>query len=99
MKTNTTIYTRMPSANEIKRDEERLARLAREAQDDEIVAKACPDRPGTERRIHRLWNGPQGAAYRVNWHDDDRWMGLGGERRIVRSSFVTVKDGLAVVVS
>jgi len=63
------------------------------ASTDAIVAQACPERPGTARRIHRLWEGPQGsgpAAYRVNWHEDGADCPWGSEHRVVASSFVTV---------
>ena len=93
MKTNTAIYDKGPAGQPIP-GKAFQAEPAGPACDD-IVAKACPERIGTVRRIHRLWKGPLGTCYRVNWHEDDGWMD--GERRIVRSAFVTVKDGLAVV--
>ena len=55
-----------------------------------IVNRQCPETPGTVRRIHRLWEGPQGAAYRVNWHEDEAVGPWGSEHRVVASCFVTV---------
>ena len=70
----------------------------REAQEGDIVAKACPERPGTVRRIHRLWKGASTTSYRVNWHQDDGGWGELGERRISASCFVTVSaDGQVTI--
>lgn len=93
MKTETTIYDRKMTPQQ-----PCDSQVASEAQEDGIAALACPERPGTVRRIHRLWKGASTTAYRVNWHQDDGGWGELGERRISASCFVTVSaDGQVTV--
>jgi hypothetical protein len=50
---------------------------------DQLVALTYPERAGTTRRIHKLWDG----AWRINWHDQDSGYA------VVRSVFVQIEDG------
>ena len=47
----------------------------------EIVARNCPEKPGTVRRINRLW--PDGP-FRVNWLSQE------GDHAVADSAWVTV---------
>ena len=50
---------------------------------DQLVSLTYPERIGTTRRIHQLWDG----AWRINWHEQD------GDHAVVRSVFVALEDG------
>jgi len=53
---------------------------------DSLVSMMYPERTGTTRRIHKLWNG----AWRINWQEPE------GDHFIVRSVFVELRDGKLV---
>ena len=49
---------------------------------DDFVSLTYPERCGTVRRIHKLWDG----AWRINWHEPE-------QGRVVRSVFVALEGG------